>query len=300
MGHRTPGRERTLYPRRFDYARPSSLTEAVEMLHRNPERAKVLAGGQSLIPLMKLRLASPALIVDINRIPGLGYVREREGTLCIGALARHRDLHESDTVRRRYGALWDAAASLGDPQVRNLGTVAGSLAHADPASDWGAALLAFESEVVATGPNGSRRIPLDRFFVDTFSTALAPDEILSEIRVPRPGPGGGSAYMKLKRKTGDFATVGAAVALEVRGKGPVQGIRIALAAVGATPVRAREAEESLRGARPSPDAVTAAARLAGTAGQPAADLRGSEAYKRAMVEAYTRRALDLALERARR
>ena len=289
-----------MYPRRFEYARPSTLKDAVEILRKNGEGAKVLAGGQSLIPLMKLRLASPSLIVDLNRIRELEGVREAGKTLRLGALARHRDLERSRILRARYPALSDAAASLGDPQVRNLGTVGGSLAHADPASDWGAALLAFESEVIAVGPKGERRIPIDDFFTDTFATALAPDEILVEIRVPRPHARSGSAYEKLKRKTGDFATVGVAAQLELGGKGVVSKVRIALAAAGPTPVRARQAEDALRGKSPSAETIAAAARLAAAESQPASDLRGSEAYKRHMVDVFVRRAVERALQRARR
>ncbi len=286
-----------MYPRSFEYARPSTLVEAVEILHKNGERAKLLAGGQSLIPLMKLRLASPGLLVDLNRIPGLGTLKEDGSLLRIGALARHRDLERSETVRARYPLLWDAAKVIGDPQVRNRGTVGGSLAHADPASDWGTALLAFESEVVVTGPNGTRSIPIDKFFTDTFATALRTDEILTEIRVPKPGPRSGGAYTKLKRKTGDFATVATAAQLSLDANGTLAKVRIGLAAVGPTPVRARRSEDHLRGRAPSADVLGIAARLAAEDSQPTADLRGSEPYKRAMVELYTRRALDQAVER---
>lgn len=289
-----------MYPRRFEYARPSTLRDAVEILRKNGEGAKVLAGGQSLIPLMKLRLASPSLIVDLNQIRELEGVKESGKALRLGALARHRDLERSRILRARYAALSDAAASLGDPQVRNLGTVGGSLAHADPASDWGAALLAFESEIVALGPKGERRIPIDDFFTDTFATALAPDEILAEIRVPRPAARSGSAYEKLKRKTGDFATVGVATRVDFGGKGVVSKVRIALAAVGPTPLRARQAEDALRGKSPSAEVIATAARLAAAESQPASDLRGSEAYKRSMVEVFVRRAAERALQRARR
>lgn len=274
------------------------MTEAVRILERNGDRAKVLAGGQSLIPMMKLHLASPQLIVDINRIPGLEELSEEGDVLRIGALVRHRELERSRTIQGRYAVLSDAAASLGDPQVRSLGTIGGSLAHADAASDWGTALLAFESQVVITGPKGKRAIPIDDFFEDTFVTVLKPNEVLTEIRIPKPGARSGGAYLKLKRKTGDFATVAAATQLELGPKRSISHVRIGLAAVGPTPVRARRAEDSLRGKAPSPEAIAEAAVLAAGDAHPSADLRGSEEYKRAMVEVYTRRALEKALERA--
>jgi aerobic carbon-monoxide dehydrogenase medium subunit len=288
-----------MYPRSFQYVRPSTLDEAVQILQKNGETAKVLAGGQSLIPLLKLRLASPSLLVDINRIPGLGSLKEEGKALRIGGLARHRDLERSPTVRDRYPLLNDAAKVIGDPQVRNRGTVGGSLVHADPASDWGTALMAFESEVVATGPDGTRSIPIDEFFTDTFATALSGDEVLTEIRVPKPGPHSGGAYMKLKRKTGDFATVATAAQLSLDAKHSIEDVRIGLAAVGPTPVRAKRSENHLRGKAPSSDVIRVAAHLAAEDAQPSADLRGTVAYKRAMVELYTRHALERAVERAR-
>ncbi len=289
-----------MMPARFDYYAPTSLSEAVELLDRHGEEARVLAGGQSLVPLMKLRVGEPlGVLIDLNRIEDLGYVKEEDGALRIGALARHRDLLNSEIIRGRYPLFADAAGTIGDLQVRNLGTPAGSLAHADPASDWGAAFLAFESEVTAMSAKGVRTISLDDFFVDTFATALEPGEILTEIRVPSVGNGSGGSYKKLKRKAGDFATVGVAAQLQLDGDGAVIQPRIALTAVGATPFRAQDAEERLRDSPADETAVAEAAGLAAQAAEPTDDLRGSSEYKRAMVEVFTRRALETALERAR-
>lgn len=289
-----------MHPRSFEYLRASTLEEAVGFLKDYGERAKVLAGGQSLIPLMKLRLASPQVLIDLGRIPGLSSIREDGKALRIGAMARHRDLELSPLIRERYSLLSDAARSLGDPQVRNLGTIGGALAHADPASDWGAAFLAFETQLVMVGPRGSRTASIDGFFRDTFETALMPDEVLAEILVPRATPRSGGAYKKFKRKTGDFATVAAAAQVELDAEGKIAKARIGLAAVGPTPVRALRAENHLRGRRPDGTTLAEAARLAAEDARPTSDLRGSTEYKKAMVEVYTRRALETAADRAGR
>ena len=286
--------------RSFDYVRPQTVAQAVRVLSDYGNRAKVLAGGQSLIPILKLRLANPRVLIDINEIPGLAFIQERGAQLRIGALTRHRDLEQSKVTRGKYPLLSDAAASFGDPQVRNLGTIGGSLAHADPASDWGTALLAFEAELVAKGAKGTRTIPIDGFFKDTFSTALKSAELLTEIRLPKAGKRDGGAYLKLKRKTGDFATVGVAAQLGLDEKGSVAGVRIGLAAVGPTPMRAKKAEQALFGRKAGPTAIADAAKAAAQEAHPASDLRGSEEYKRAMVEVYARRALELATRRAGR
>ena len=284
----------------FDYVRPQTLAKAIQVLSENGNRAKVLAGGQSLIPVLKLRLANPRLLVDINDLPGLAFIEERGDRLRIGALSRHRDFERSKLIRGKYPILSDVATVLGDPQVRNLGTIGGALAHADPASDWGTALLAFEAELIARGPNGTRTIPIDRFFKDTFTTALRSSEILTEIRVPKSAPGDGGAYLKLKRKTGDFATIGVAVQLGLDTKRNVVGARIGLAAVGSTPIRATGSEKALVGSKAGPAAFAEAAKLASEEAHPSSDLRGSEEYKRAMIEVFTRRALESATARTGR
>ncbi len=289
-----------MHPRSFEYVRPSSVEQAVGFLKEYGEQARLLAGGQSLIPLMKLRLSSPQVLIDIGHIPGLSFIREEGDVLRIGAMARHRDLEQTTLVRNRYPLLADAAHSLGDPQVRNLGTIGGSVAHADSASDWGTALLAFDTKLVATGPTGTRTLAIDDFFRDTFATALEPTEVLTEIRIPKAPARSGGAYMKLKRKTGDFATVAAAAQVELDDRDGIARVRIGLAAVGPTPVRARRAEQHLIGKIPSPATLAEAAKLAVESARPTSDLRGSEDHKRAMVEVYTRRALEKAVERARR
>jgi carbon-monoxide dehydrogenase medium subunit len=286
-----------VHPHSFEYVRPESLDRAVGLLREHGDRARLLAGGQSLIPLMKLRLAAPQVVIDLGRVPGLSMLKEDGEFLRIGAMARHRDLEGTPIIRERYPLLADAARALGDPQVRNLGTVGGSLAHADPAGDWGAALLAFDTKIVARGAAGERTIPIDEFFKDTFATALKAGEILTEIRVPKPGAHAGGAYMKLKRKTGDFATVAAAAQVELEG-GKVARVRIGLAAAGPTPVRAKRAEDHLKGKPADATHLAEAAKLAAEDARPTADLRGSEGYKRAMVEVFTRRALEKAVARA--
>ncbi len=274
------------------------MSQAVDLLRKNGERAKVLAGGQSLIPLLKLRLAAPEVLVDIGRIPGLATIAEGGSGLRIGALARHRDFEHSSVIRERYPLLGDVPKVLGDPEVRNLGTIGGSLAHADPAGDWGTALLAFDAALVVDGPKGKRTVPVDAFFEDTFATALGPADLLTEIRIPKPAPRSGGAFKKLKRKTGDFAIVSAAAQVQLDGAGAFSSVRISLGAVGPTPIRAKEAEAALLGKKPSDAAFDEAGRLAAKASQPSSDLHGSESYKRAMVHVLTKRALQTAVERA--
>ena len=288
-----------MQPHAFEYVRAATVSQAVNLLAKNGERARVLAGGQSLIPLMKLRLAQPGLLVDIGRIPGLSLIEEEGAYLRIGAMTRHRDLERSTLIGDRYPLLADVPKVLGDPEVRNLGTIGGSLAHADPAGDWGTALLAFDAVLVAVGPDGDRTIPVDAFFQDTFSTALRPSEILTEVRIPRAGPRSGGAFEKLKRKTGDFAVVSVSVQVELDSQGAIGSVRMGLGAVGPTPIRAKRAERYLVGQDPSAAAYQEAGRLAAQESRPSADLHGSETYKRAMIELLTRRALGTSVARAR-
>ena len=287
-----------MIPAGFEYHAPTTVGEATGLLARLGEDAKVLAGGQSLIPLLKLRLASPRHLVDINRIPGLAYVKEAEGALRIGALAREVDLDESEVVRARYPLLADATRVIADPIVRNLATVAGNLAHGDPANDHPAVMLALGAEVTATGPSGERRIPIGAFFTGPFETALRPDELLTEIRVPAPAPRSGGAYMKLERKVGDFATAAVAAQVTLAADGTCSAVGIALTNVGLTPIKAGKAEAALKGKRPDEAAIKEAAQLAAEAAQPEADLRGSVEYKKDMVRVLTARALRKAIERA--
>jgi len=286
-------------PASFKYAAARSVEEAVGLLADQPD-AKVLAGGHSLLPLMKLRLANPAVLVDINRIPGLDYIREDQqiGRLRIGALARHIDFERSDLIRNRYPMLWEAARGIGDPLVRNRGTMAGSVAHADPASDWPAALLATNGEVVATSPRGERVLPIDGLYVAILTTSLNPDELVTEVRVPIPDPRTGSAYEKLERKVGDYAVIGVGVQVSFNEAGTIANAGIGLCNAGSTSIKARRAEAFLVGKPPAPDNINEAARLAMEDSDPVEDDRGPVDYKRAMVRELTRRALSRAFHRA--
>ena len=287
-----------MIPAAFQYHAPTSLGEATALLAKLGEDAKVLSGGQSLIPLMKLRLASPAHLVDINGIAGLAGIREADGVLRIGALTRESDLEASDLVRTRYPLLHDTSKVIADPLVRNLATVGGNLAHADPANDHPATMLALGAEVVAAGPKGERRIPIGSFFTGPFATALAPDEILIEIRIPQPVARSAGAYLKLERKVGDFATAAVAVQVTLGAGGACDRVGIGLTNVGLTPIQASEAEAVLKGKRPDETAVRRASELAAAAAQPSDDLRGPAEYKRDLIRVLTARALRKALERA--
>jgi aerobic carbon-monoxide dehydrogenase medium subunit len=288
-----------MYPASFDYVAAATLEEALDTLGRYEDDAKVLAGGQSLIPLMKLRLAAPRVVVDINRLPGLDTLAEEDGGLRIGALVRHKTCEHSELLGGRWGTLGAAAPMISDPIIRNLGTVCGSLAHGDPQGDWGSALLAMDAEVTARGPDGgSRSIPLTELFQGPFMTSLEPTEIITEVRVPDPGPSAGGTYLKLERKVGDYATVGVAVHLAMD-DGKVGKAGIALTAVGPTNLRATAAEQALAGSEPTDEAIAEAARLAAEAAQPFSDTRGTADYKRTVVRVFTERALRTAREATR-
>lgn len=287
-----------MIPAPFDYHAPQSLEEALDLLQRHRDDAKVLSGGQSLLPLLKLRLGAAGHLVDIGRIPGLEYIREEDGFLKIGGRTRESALEQSEIVHRRYPLLAETAAVIADPLVRNLATVGGNLAHGDPANDHPATMLALRAEVVAAGPDGTRTIPIDGFFLGLFSTALQPEEILTEIRIPAPPPRSGGAYVKLERKVGDFATAATAAQVTLAAGGEVERAGIALTNAGPTPIRAVEAEGFLTGKTPSPEVIAEAARLAAAAASPTADRRGSVAYKREMARVLTARALQRAIERA--
>ncbi|MEE8157778.1 MAG: xanthine dehydrogenase family protein subunit M, partial [Dehalococcoidia bacterium] len=255
-----------------------------------------LAGGQSLIPMMKLGLAAPSYVVDINRLPGLADIREDNGFLHIGSLTREAELDRSELVRAKYPILHDTTAVIADPLVRNMATVGGNLAHGDPANDHPATMLALGAEVAVRGPAGERVIPVSDFFEGVLTTALNQGEILTEIRVPTPPAASGSAYLKLERKVGDYATAGVAAVITVN-DGVCQQAGIGLTNAGPIPVKARTAESFLVGKRLDDETIREAARLASQEAQPSADLRGSEEYKRDMVRVMAGRALRLALER---
>lgn len=286
-----------MIPPRFQYHAPQSLDDALSLLNDYGPDAKVLSGGQSLIPLMKLGLAAPSHVIDINRIPGLSDIRETNGHLSIGGLAREADLENSEITRTRYPILHDTSAVIADPLVRNMATVGGNLAHGDPANDHPATMLALGAEVVARSLSGARVIPITEFFQGTLVTALGPGEVLTEVRVPTPPPGSGSAYLKLERKVGDYAIAGVAVTITVS-DGTCQRAGIALTNAGPTPIKASTAESFLIGKSLNAETIQEAARLAAQEADPAADLRGPVDYKRDMVRVLAGRALRRSLERA--
>jgi carbon-monoxide dehydrogenase medium subunit len=287
-----------VYPARFEYTAPATLGEVIATLVERGDDAKLLAGGQSLIPLMKLRFATPGVIVDLNGVPGLDAIEERDGGLRIGALVRHKACETSELLRGRYRALGDAAPQISDPLVRNRGTIGGSLAHADPQGDWGAVMLAARASVIAQGPDGERTIAIDDLLEGPFTTTLSPDEVITEVRVPDPGARSSGTYVKLERKVGDYAT--AAVAVQVSlDNGNVGEVGIALTGVGPTNLRATAAEDALRGAEPTDAAVVEAARLAAEAAQPQSDIRGTAEYKRSVVRVFAERGLRKAIAAAK-
>jgi aerobic carbon-monoxide dehydrogenase medium subunit len=292
----SPAEEGPVYPSRFDYLAPASLEEVVEALGER-EGAKVMAGGQSLIPVLKLRIASVDTVVDLNGVTGLDGIDQDGEGLRIGALVRHADAERSAALTERYGLLGSTARLVADPLVRNRGTVCGSLAHADPQGDWGSAMLAARASVVARGPSGERTIPIDELFTGPFSTTLSSDEVVTEVRVPDPGPRTGGTYLKLERKVGDFAS--AAVAVQVTlDNGHVGQVGIGLTGVGATNLRAVAAEDALRGNEPTEDAIAEAARLAAAAAEPQSDNRGTAEYKRNVVRVFCERGLRTAISAA--
>jgi carbon-monoxide dehydrogenase medium subunit len=289
-----------MIPASFEYHAPKSIAEAIVLLGslgQSGEEVKILSGGQSLLPLLKLRFARPAHLIDINRIPGIDYIKEEGGVLRIGALAREAALESSPIVRAKYPILLDTAAVIADPLVRNLATVCGNLAHGDPANDHPATMLAIGAEVVATGPGGARTLPVRQFFTGVFTTALAPDEVLTEIRIPAPPPGSGGAYFKLERKVGDFATAGAAAFLIVA-NGTIEAAGLGLTNLGPTPIKATDAEQFLKGKKPDAATLAEAARRAAAATSPNVDRRGSVEYKQNMARVLMQRALEKAARRA--
>jgi aerobic carbon-monoxide dehydrogenase medium subunit len=287
-----------MIPASFEYLRPKTLPEAIGLLQQYGDDAKILSGGQSLIPMMKLRLARPGYLVDINRITGLSHIKEEGGYLRIGGLTREAELEASPLVRAKYPIIIDTAHVIADPQVRNLATVGGNLAHGDPANDHPATMVALGAQVVATGAKGERVIPIEDFFLTLFSTALQHEEILTEIRIPIPPPRSGGAYLKLERKVGDFATAAVAVQLTLDDKGACQNVGIGLTNVGPTPVKARKAEDFLRGKKLDEANIAQAAQLAAGEADPSADLRGPVEYKKGLVKELAKRALTRALQRA--
>jgi len=284
-------------PGEFEYHAPTSVAEAVGLLDQLGEDAKVLAGGHSLVPAMRFRLAVPEALIDINGISELAYVRESGGHLAIGALTRESDLERSEAVTEAYALLADAGRVIADPLVRNRGTVGGNVAHADPANDHPAVMLAYGATLVAAGPSGTREIGVDDFFTGLFESALEPNELLTEIRIPAPSAGSGGAYVKFERKVGDYAISAAAVQLTVSA-GTCTAARIALTNVSAVPMRATGAEAALIGSAVDEAAIEAAGRAAAGECDPSGDLRGSVEYKRDVTRVLVKRAIRKAVERA--
>jgi aerobic carbon-monoxide dehydrogenase medium subunit len=287
-----------MIPAPFDYVRPRSMDETLAILKDREGEAKLLSGGYSLIPLIKLRLAQPALLVDLRDVTGLDGIAEFDDYIRVGARATHRQIHDADIVRDRYPLLHDVTATIGDPQVRNWGTIGGSVAHADPASDWPAVLLAAGATIVCRSQSGERAIAAREFFLDTFTTAIEPTEVLTEIRIPRRPRGAGGAYEKLERKVGDFATVGVAAIVRLGPDGAIASAGIGITGVADAPFAATDAEAVLAGEAPTDDLFRQAGAAAGEQSRPFGDVRGSVEYKRAMAAEMTLRALRRATERA--
>ncbi|HYA24847.1 MAG TPA: xanthine dehydrogenase family protein subunit M [Terriglobales bacterium] len=286
-----------MYPRPFHYHRAASLREAVAMLSQLGEEARPLAGGQSLIPLMKLRLASPLHLVDLNFIPGCSYIKEDNGALRFGALTRHAEIENSD-VAAKIPILHDCAAGIADVQVRNRGTIGGSVAEADPSGDWAVALMTLATEVRYLGRNGERMVPLAEFIQDAYTTVLKQDELVKEITVTIPPNGSGGAYIAFKRAAPVYATASAAVQLTMD-RDVCKEAAIALGCVGLTPIKAKEVEAALRGQVVNEKTLVKAMEAARTAADPQSDMRGSAEYKRTLVAALVKRAIQIAVRRAR-
>jgi carbon-monoxide dehydrogenase medium subunit len=287
-------------PPSFEYFDPRSAEEAVGLLAEHGDEARVLAGGQSLVPLMNLRLAQPGVLVDLNRVAGLGGIEAWDGGLAIGAMVRQSELESSALAAERCPLLVEAVELVGHPPIRHRGTVGGSVAHGDPAAELPAAFLALEAEIVARGPGGVRTIAATDFFKGELTTDLAPDELLGGIRVPGLPPRTGTAFVELARRHGDYAIVGVAAIVSLDESGRCARARIALCGAGPTPIRARDAEASLRGEALVDSIVEAAAARAAAETDPHGDVHGSADYRRKMAMVFTKRALTLARERAAR
>ncbi len=280
-----------MYPANFDYKRPATVDEAVALLVRHGDDAKLLAGGHSLIPAMKLRLAQPKVVVDIGRITNLSYIRDMGGTIAIGAMTTHHEINASKVLHDRSPLLPETARHIGDTQVRNKGTIGGSLAHADPAADYPAAILALDAEIDLVGPRGRRTVKAGAFFIDLLQTAIAPDEILTEIRVPATART--TAYVKTEQKASGFALAGAAVVIGA------DGVRVGITGVAAKAYRATGVEQALAGQRtPTAEAIARAAAHAADGVQPLGDIHASPAFRAHLAQVNTRRAIERALGRA--
>lgn len=286
-------------PAPFEYHRPATVEEAVALLGAHGYDAKLLAGGQSLVPAMNFRLSQPAVLIDLNRVEGLDYVREDGGGLRIGAMTRQRTVERSEAVGRLAPLLAEALPFVAHPQIRNRGTLGGSVAHADPASEVPAVMLALGGRFHLRGPGGTRAVEAGEFFTGLFGTALEPEEVLVEVELPPPAPGAGWAFAELSRRHGDYALAGVAASVALDPGGRCREAHVALLSVGDAPVLAEGAAAALRGAEPTEEAVRAAADAAARDVEPPSDIHGSTGYRRRLVEVLVRRTLPLAFERAR-
>ena len=282
-----------MYPAKFEYVRAGSVKEAIALLEKHGSDAKLIAGGHSLLPIMKLRLAAPSVLIDLGRVDDLKYVRDQGDHLAIGAMTRISDVERDATVQQQCGLLAYTASLVGDPQVRHRGTVGGTLSHGDAASDLPTALLALEGTFVIKGPNGERTVAAGDFFQDYLQTALAPDEVLTEVRVPKLN-GAGWSYKKFNRRAQDWAVVGVATVVE-RQNGTINAARIGLTNMGSTPLRATAAESALAGA--SADSVAEATQSADEGTSPSSDIAASSEYRRHLARVLSRRAIEEALSR---
>lgn len=282
----------------FQYESPGTLAEAIALLNQHGDDAKVLSGGHSLIPMMKLRFATPGYLIDINNIPGLSDIREENGVVRIGALVREAQLEHSDLLAKHFPIFKDVTKLIADPQVRNMGTLGGNLAHGDAANDHPAVMIALGASVVITGADGEREVPIDEFFFGFYMTAIQQGEILTEIRLPVPAAGSGNAYHKLERKVGDYATAGVAVQLTIGADGIVTAAGIGLTNVNPVPLRASRSEEALIGKPLSDETIALASQYASEDCSPSSDLRGSEEYKRHVTGVLVKRMIKKAAERA--
>lgn len=287
-----------MYPAPFEYHRAASVEDAIGLLQAYGDDAKLIAGGHSLLPVMKLRLAAPEHLIDISRIDGLRGVRDDGGSLVIGTLTTHQDIARNDLIRAQAPVLAETADLVGDRQVRNRGTIGGALAHADAAADYPAAILALEAELVATGPNGSRIIPASEFFLDLLTTALEPDEVLTEIRIPALPGQTGSSYLKLANQASGYAVVGVAAVITLVPDGTVASARIGITGTGAVASRATGSEDALQGQAPDDAAIQAAASLAADGIDPLSDLSASAEYRVAVTRGLAQRAIKAAVARA--
>ena len=286
-----------MYPATFDYHRPASVSEAVRLLQTNPE-AKLLAGGHSLLPLMKLRLATPTALIDISRIRELAGMREQDGTIAIGSTTRYVQLMDSPLIQQVVPLVAEAASVVGDLQVRNHGTIGGSVAHADPASDLPAAMLALEAQFKAVGPGGERTISASEFFIDLFTTALQPGEVITEIRVPKPRPGSGMGYAKFPHPASGYPVVSAAAVVVLGSSGTAEVVRVGVSGAGPHPTRAYATEEALTGQPLTDEAIERASQRATHGIDLNGDIFAGPEYRGHLTRVYVERALKRAAERA--